>query len=261
MSAAQQPFEGVSCALAPHFGPANIQQLIDFPISRSEVYNTAYSESSSGSSMSGYPHIAQPSPVVRAYLSFLPVEWVRLGGLYGFIVLLHALGWGLYLHFSSHYPALIGLGFVAYLFGLRHAFDADHIAAIDDTLRYMLQKGKQPLGVGFFFSLGHSTIVFGLAIAIAFAATAVERKLPQLQNLGGVIGASVSGVFLWLVGILNLLVLLDIFKIWRQAKKGAHSHTHLEALLARRGLLNRLFQGRLQNLMKHSWQMYPLGLL
>jgi nickel/cobalt transporter (NiCoT) family protein len=212
--------------------------------------------------MSGYPYVALPRHAVRSHIHFLPEEWLRLGWLYGFVVLLHVLGWGLYLHFSTHYPALIGLGFVAYMFGLRHAFDADHIAAIDDTLRYMLQKGKRPLGVGFFFSLGHSTIVFGLAIAIALAATAVERKLPQLQNLGGVIGASVSGVFLWLIGILNLLVLFDSLKIWQQAKKGTnHSHAHLEALLAQRGLLNRLFQGRLQKLMNYSWQMYPLGLL
>lgn len=177
------------------------------------------------------------------------------------VALLHAIGWGMYLHFAAHYPALIGLGFVAYLFGLRHAFDADHIAAIDDTVRYMLQKGKLPLGVGFFFSLGHSTIVIGLAIIITFAATTVARHLPQLQNAGGLIGTCVSGVFLWAIGALNLLVLLDILKVWQQAKTGTHSHAHLEALLARRGLFNRLFRGRLQKLMNHSWQMYPLGLL
>jgi nickel/cobalt transporter (NiCoT) family protein len=195
------------------------------------------------------------------HLHFTPREWRQLGGLYSVVALLHGLGWGLYLHFAARYPALIGLGFVAYLFGLRHAFDADHIAAIDDTMRYMLQKGKQPLGVGFFFSLGHSTIVMGLALAIAFAATAAKRELPQLQNVGAVIGTSVSGVFLWIIGVLNLVVLLDILKVWRQAKTGAHSHAHLEALLAQRGLLNRLFRGRLQKLMNHSWQMYPLGLL
>jgi high-affinity nickel-transport protein len=167
----------------------------------------------------------------------------------------------LYLHYAAHYPALIGLGFAAYMFGLRHAFDADHIAAVDDTVRYMLQKGKRPLGVGFFFSLGHSTIVFFLAIAIAFAATAVKRELPGLQNIGGIVGASVSGIFLWIIGILNLFVLLDVLKIWQSAKTGTHSHAHLEALLAKRGLINRLFGGRLQRLMNHSWQMYPLGLL
>ena len=211
--------------------------------------------------MSDYLYIALPSPVVRRRLGFTSQERVRLGGIYGVVALLHVIGWGLYLRFSAHYPALIGLGFVAYLFGLRHAFDADHIAAIDDTVRFMLQNGKRPLGVGFFFSLGHSTIVMGLAIAIAFAAGTVMRDLPQLRNVGGVIGVCVSGVFLWVIGILNLLVLLDLLKVWQQAKSGTHGHQHLEALLAQRGLLNRLFRGRLQKLMNHSWQMYPLGLL
>jgi high-affinity nickel-transport protein len=197
----------------------------------------------------------------RAPPWFDSAEWLRLGGLYGFVALLHALGWGLYLHYAAHYPALVGLGFVAYMFGLRHAFDADHIAAVDDTVRFMLQKGKRPLGVGFFFSLGHSTIVFILALAIAFAAAAVKQQLPALQNIGGIVGAGVSGVFLWIIGILNLLVLLDVLKVWQSAKTGTHSHAHLEALLLQRGLLNRLFGGRLQRLMNHSWQMYPLGLL
>src|ERR1700728_5502132 len=169
--------------------------------------------------------------------------------------------WGLYLHYAAHHPQLVGLGFDAYLFGLRHAFDADHIAAVDDTVRFMLQKGKKPLGVGFFFSLGHSTVVLALAIGIAFAATAVKTELPFLRNTGAIIGAGVSGTFLWIIGILNLLVLLDILKIWRSAKTGTHSHAHLETLLQQRGLLNRLFGGRLTKLMNHSWQMYPLGLL
>jgi high-affinity nickel-transport protein len=201
-------------------------------------------------------------PLARRALGFFsPAEWIRLGGLYGFVVGLHLLGWGLYLHYAGAYPSLVGLGFVAYMFGLRHAFDADHIAAVDDTVRFMLQKGKKPLGVGFFFSLGHATIVLVLAIAIALAASAVKRELPQLQNVGGIVGASVSGTFLWVIGILNLLVLLDIFKVWKSARSGTHSHAHLEELLAQRGLINRLFGGRLQKLMNHSWQMYPLGLL
>jgi len=205
--------------------------------------------------------VARTAPGATAPRWFCPSEWLRLSGFYGFVALLHALGWGLYLHYAARHPALIGLGFVAYMFGLRHAFDADHIAAVDDTVRYMLQKGKRPLGVGFFFSLGHSTIVFGLAIAIAFAATTIKHELPALQNVGGIVSAGVSGVFLWIIGILNLLVLLDVFKVWQSAQTGAHSHAHLEALLQQRGLLNRLFGGRLQKLMNHSWQMYPLGLL
>ena len=150
---------------------------------------------------------------VRAHWSFSAAEWLRIAGLYGFIAVLHVLGWGLYLHYARSYPALVGLGFAAYMFGLRHAFDADHIAAVDDSVRLMLQKGKQPLGVGFFFSLGHSTVVLGLTVGIAFAATAMKQELPQ------------------------------------------------EQLLRQRGLINRLCGGRLQQLMSHSWQMYPLGLL
>lgn len=194
-------------------------------------------------------------------LNFTAAEWRRLAGLYGCIALLHLLGWGLFLHYSSRHPALVGLGFVAYMFGLRHAFDADHIAAVDDTVRFMLHKGKRPLGVGFFFSLGHSTIVFALALGIIFAATAVKQQMPALQNLGGIIGASVSGAFLWVIGVLNLIVLLDILHVWRQAKTGKHSHAHLEELLAQRGFMNRLLGGRIQSVISHSWQMYPVGVL
>jgi high-affinity nickel-transport protein len=211
--------------------------------------------------VSNFEFVARPADRPTRSVLFSRTEWSRLSLFYGFIGILHVLGWGTYLHYAAHYPQLVGLGFVAYMFGLRHAFDADHIAAVDDTVRFMLQKGKQPLGVGFFFSLGHSTVVLALSVGIAFAANAVKAELPQLKSLGAVIGAGVSGAFLWFIGILNLLVLLDILKIWRKAKAGTHSHAHLEALLQKRGLLNRLFGGRLQRLMNHSWQMYPLGLL
>jgi nickel/cobalt transporter (NiCoT) family protein len=210
-------------------------------------------------------HVYSRIPVIpaaaSARVSFSGDEWLRLSGLYGFIAALHIVGWGLYLHYATDYPAIVGLGFVAYMFGLRHAFDADHIAAIDDTVRYLLQKGKKPLGIGFFFSLGHSTIVLCLSIGIAFAATAVQQKLPELRDIGGIVGAGVSGTFLWIIGILNLLVLLDILGVWKKLKTGTHDHRHLEELLSQRGLINRLFGGRLQKLMNHSWQMYPLGLL
>ncbi|HKK08475.1 MAG TPA: HoxN/HupN/NixA family nickel/cobalt transporter, partial [Gemmatimonadota bacterium] len=116
-------------------------------------------------------------------------------------------------------------------------------------------------GVGFFFSLGHSSIVFLLAVAITFAATAVKRDLPAMQNAGGVIGAAVSGSFLWFIGILNLLVLLDLVKVWNGTRSGHHGHDHVDELLASRGLMNRLFGGRLRKLVRHSWHMYPVGLL
>jgi high-affinity nickel-transport protein len=217
--------------------------------------------------MTAYKALATPYPRSRPCesgtlrLRFTSDEWARLAGLYGMIALLHVCGWGLFLHYASRYPAMVGLGFVAYMFGLRHAFDADHIAAVDDTVRYMLQKGKTPLGIGFFFSLGHSTIVFCLAVAIILAATAVRQSLPTLQSLGGIIGASVSGAFLWVIATLNLLVLLDILKVWRQVRTGDHRHAHLDELLAQRGFINRLTGGRLRKIINHSWQMFPVGVL
>jgi nickel/cobalt transporter (NiCoT) family protein len=214
-----------------------------------------------GDALSDYVYIVAPATQRRSGLAFSSAEWTRLAALYGFVVTLHVLGWALYLHYASDFPALVGLGFVAYMFGLRHAFDADHIAAIDDTVRYMLQKGRRPLGIGFFFSLGHSTIVLCLAVGIALATVAVKQQLPELRNIGGILGATVSGTFLLLIGVLNILVLLDILGVWKQAKTGAHDHRHLEELLLRRGLINRLFGGRLQKFLNHSWQMFPLGLL
>jgi high-affinity nickel-transport protein len=212
--------------------------------------------------MPDYVHVARAAAVPGRRPDVLSgTDWLHLAGLYGFVGILHVAGWGLYLCYAAEFPALVGLGLVAYLFGLRHAFDADHIAAIDDTVRYMLQKGRRPLGVGFFFSLGHSTIVLCLAVGIGVAAVAVKEQLPQAGNVGGLIGATVSGTFLWIIGGLNLLVLLDILGVWRKAKAGTHDHGHLEELLAKRGLLNRLFRGRLQKTLNHSWQMYPLGLL
>ncbi|HUJ86813.1 MAG TPA: HoxN/HupN/NixA family nickel/cobalt transporter [Burkholderiales bacterium] len=188
-------------------------------------------------------------------------EWRRLAGLYGCVALLHVAGWGLFLYYAAREPLLAGLGFAAYMFGLRHAFDADHIAAVDDTVRLLMQKGRPTLGVGFFFSLGHSSIVVLLALAAVAATAALKLHLPELRALGAVIGASVSGVFLWVVAILNLAVLLDLLKVWRKARREAHRHAHVAQLLGQRGLLNRLFGGRLAKAIDHGWQMYPVGLL
>ena len=188
-------------------------------------------------------------------------EWSRLAGLYAAIALLHAVGWGLYLHYAAAFPSLVGLGFVAYMLGVRHAFDADHIAAVDDTVRFMMQRGERPLAVGFFFSLGHSTIVFALAVALIAATAAVKDTLPAWREAGALIGAGVSGTFLCAIGLLNLAVLRGIIQAWRQAGARTHGHAHVDALLAQRGLMGRLFGGRLRRLVTRSWQMYPLGLL
>ena len=156
---------------------------------------------------------------------------------------------------------MAGLGALAYGLGLRHAFDADHISAIDDTTRFLLQKGRRPLAAGFYFSLGHSTIVLIMTAALTFAAKAVRSAMPSLQSYGAVIGASVSGLFLWLIGLLNLLVLIGIVRVWREMRRGAYRRQDLEDLLAQRGLTRRVLGGRLQNLISHSWQMYPVGML
>ena len=141
-------------------------------------------------------------------------QWLRLGGFLSAVGLLHVVGWGLFLYYARSAPALAGLGMLAYTFGLRHAFDADHIAAIDNTTRKLLAQGRKPMGVGFFFSLGHSTIVFGLVAGLAAATRAVDSQIPAFQAYGGDIGASVSGTFLWVIGVLNLIVLIDIVRIF-----------------------------------------------
>ena len=187
-------------------------------------------------------------------------EWGRLGAFASGVGLLHVLGLGLLFYYASDYPGLTGLGWTAYLFGLRHAFDADHISAIDNTTRKLLQEGKRPLGVGFFFSLGHSTIVFVLSAGLAIAARTLNSKIPTFQHYGGYVGASVSGTFLWIIGILNLLVLIDIIRIARGLKSGGYDEHELEARLLARGMMNRFF-GRFVGVIKESWQMYPLGLL
>ena len=122
-------------------------------------------------------------------------------------------------------------------------------------------KGKKPLGVGLFFSLGHSTIVLSLAIGIAFAAKQATKFQQNFAETGGIIGTSVSGFFLYLVGILNLFILIGIIKVWRQAKSGKFSHEHLQQLLNERGLMNRIFRGFFKKGFDHSWQLYPVGVL
>jgi high-affinity nickel-transport protein len=187
--------------------------------------------------------------------------WARLAAYLSAVGLLHVAGWGLFLYYAGSYPAMAGLGVLAYSFGLRHAFDADHIAAIDTTTRKLLADGRRPMGVGFFFSLGHSTVVFVLAAGLATAARVVQADMAPLHEYGGYVGAGLSGTFLWLLGFLNLLVLLDIIRIFAAMKRGVYSDEELERRLAERGLMNRMVIGRLSRAVSKSWHMYPLGLL
>jgi high-affinity nickel-transport protein len=188
-------------------------------------------------------------------------EWGRIGGFSAGVVLLHVLGFGLFLYYLPRNPALTGLATLAYTFGLRHAFDADHIAAIDSTTRKLLQDGRRPLGTGFFFSLGHSTIVFGLTAALAVAAGTVHSQISNLQTYGSTIGASVSGTFLLLIGALNLLVLLEVVGVFRRMKRGQYDEQDLEHALANQGFLARFLLKRVGERIDASWKMYPLGVL
>ena len=159
------------------------------------------------------------------------------------------------------YALLLSTGALAYGFGLRHAVDADHISAIDNTTRKLMSEGKRPLGVGLFFSLGHSTVVLVLCAALAFFTTYVERHLPQWKSVGGVTGTLISSFFLYLIGIINLIVLADMYRVFRQvARGGTQQDQELEAILAQRGLVGRFFRPLLK-LINHSWQMYFVGFL
>ncbi|XVV13976.1 HoxN/HupN/NixA family nickel/cobalt transporter [Actinoplanes sp. CA-131856] len=198
-----------------------------------------------------------------------------LYGMAAFIVLLHVAGFGIlfglvvpkHFHLGGVHPVFtVGVGVLAYTFGLRHAFDADHIAAVDNTTRKLMQDktGRKPLSVGFWFSLGHSTIVFGLAFLLSIGVKAlagqVEDDGSALHSITGVIGASVSGVFLWILGILNFVVLLGVIKVFRELKHGRYDEQALEEQLNKRGFMNR-FLGGLTKSVRKPWHIYPIGVL
>jgi nickel/cobalt transporter (NiCoT) family protein len=198
-------------------------------------------------------------------------EWRRVGGMFAFIGLLHILGWGLLVLASRHHFGLgggkvlgIGTGVLAYTLGMRHAFDADHIAAIDNTTRKMMAENRRPMSVGFFFSLGHSTIVFVLTVLLGLGVKAlgsqVKNDNSSLHHYGGLIGTVVSGGFLYLIAILNLVVLWGIIKLFVQMRRGLFDDSTLEKHLDSRGFFMRFF-GRLARSIDTPWKMYPLGVL
>jgi high-affinity nickel-transport protein len=185
---------------------------------------------------------------VRGALS--PLEWRRLGVMAAIIVALHLIGWGALVYvvdpgqYSLGGKAFgIGVGLTAYTLGLRHAFDADHIAAIDNTTRKLMSDGQRPLAVGFFFSLGHSTVVFGLAVLLAMGVKAIAGPVADdssaLHRYTGLIGTSISGVFLYVIALLNVVVLVGILRVFVRLRRGDYDEAELEAQLDNRGLLNR----------------------
>ncbi len=211
------------------------------------------------------------SGLARLHGVLTRAEWSRLLSMLAVIVALHLIGWITLVSIVE--PARlslggkafgIGVGLTAYTLGLRHAFDADHIAAIDNTTRKLMSDGQRPLAVGFFFSLGHSTVVFVLALLLATGVKAiigpVENDSSTLHHYTGLIGTSVSGVFLYLIAILNLIVLIGILRLFIRLRRGQYDEAELERQLENRGLLNR-FLGRFTKSITKSWHMYPVGLL
>ena len=198
-------------------------------------------------------------------------EWAGVAGMVAAVVGLHVVGWVTLLalvvphHYSLGTQVFgVGIGVTAYTLGLRHAFDADHIAAIDNTTRKLMADGKRPLSVGFFFSLGHSTVVFGLALLFSLGVKAlagqVETDGSSLHDVTGLVGTTVSGTFLYVIAALNLVVLVGIVKVFREMRAGRYDEAELEAQLQSRGLMNRVL-GRFTRAIRAPWQMYPLGIL
>jgi high-affinity nickel-transport protein len=181
---------------------------------------------------------------------------VLLAGLAAANVLVWLLAWGA----SHRYAGLLATGLLAYGFGLRHAVDADHISAIDNTTRKMMQQHRRPVGVGFFFSLGHSTVVVLLCVGMALSAAYVQNHLAHWKEIGALVGTLVSTLFLYVIGVINLVVLWDIARALRRAAQGGDDADIDAGVLEQRGLLGRWFRPVLR-LVDHSWQMYFVGFL
>lgn len=181
--------------------------------------------------------------------------------MYALLLAVNAGAWIWALVAFRDYPVLLGTAFLAYTFGLRHAVDADHIAAIDNVTRKLMQQGQKPVGVGFFFSLGHSSIVFGLSFAIATASAVLKNRFPYLQSVGSVIGTSVSAFFLLAIATANILILTSVVRTFQHVKRGGRFvEEDLNLILGKRGFFGRVFRN-LFRLIEHSWQMYLIGLL
>jgi nickel/cobalt transporter (NiCoT) family protein len=209
--------------------------------------------------------------LVKIRNGLTPSEWARTGAMAATIIGFNVLGWAMlaaavggHYHITATEIFGFGTGILAYTLGMRHAFDADHIAAIDNTTRKLVQDGKRPLTVGFFFSLGHSTIVFAMALLLNFGIRALNSEVKNdssgLHMVTGFIGTTVSGGFLYLIALLSLIVLLSIIKVLREMRLGRYSDEELERQLDARGLMNRFFGGYAKRI-DTGWKMYPVGVL
>jgi high-affinity nickel-transport protein len=201
------------------------------------------------------------SPFLRAFNDGAANTRGKILSIYALLIAANVATWAAALIAFHEHPVLLGTAFLAYSFGLRHAVDADHIAAIDNVTRKLMQEGKHPLGVGLFFSLGHATVVVLASIGVAATAAAFQGQLEDFHAVGGMIGTSVSAVFLLLIGAINLVVLVNVYKTFQRVKKGGvYCETDMDILLANGGIMARFFR-RLFRVIGKSWHMYPLGFL
>jgi high-affinity nickel-transport protein len=185
----------------------------------------------------------------------------KLFGIYGLLISINVLAWVWALAAFRDHPILLGTALLAYGFGLRHAVDADHIAAIDNVTRKLMQEKKRPVAVGLFFSLGHSTVVVLASIGVALTTSAMKESFEGYKDIGGVIGTSVSALFLFVIALMNLIILKSIYKAWRHVRqRGTYVEDDFDMLLADRGFLARIFRP-LFRLITRSWHMFPMGFL
>ena len=185
----------------------------------------------------------------------------RIVAIYAILIIANLAAWIWSSIAFVHQPVLIGTAVLAYGLGLRHAIDADHIAAIDNVTRKLMQEGKRPVAVGFFFALGHSTVVVLASIAVALTANALSDELVSYRQIGGIVGTSASALFLFVIAIANLIVLRGVYRAFRLAERGNNiTEEQLDALLHQRGWLVRMFRP-LFRFVSQSWQLYPIGLL
>src|SRR5271154_6422932 len=186
---------------------------------------------------------------------------IRVIAIYS-VLLVFNLGAWLWAGIAFHnYPVLFGTALLAYSFGLRHAVYADHIAAIDNVTRKLMQQGQRPVGVGLYFSLGHSTIVFGLSVAIALTSVALKDRFDSFEAVGGIIGTSISAFFLLAIAVANMFILVSVYRTFQHVKRGGRFvDEDLDLILAQRGFFGRIFRN-LFRMIEHGWQMYPVGFL
>ena len=207
----------------------------------------------------------KPKKVLRmtakpATFSLARNEKIQIAIIFTTLIIVTAVGFSAAFVIGKIAVVLGGLGIVAYVFGLRHGVDADHIAAIDNTTRKLMQEGKRPYTVGMWFSLGHSTVVVALIVGLILATRAVASNLPALQSAGAVIGTMVSGSFLWIIGFINAVIVIGLYKIFQTLKQGKLNQQELDHLLENRGFMNRYFRPLFKVISK-PWQIFPVGLL